>query len=197
VRRTELGPETTTHAVTDTDVIEIYDLMQSNGVTLWIDGGWGVDALLGRQTRRHKDLDVAVQAKDVPDLCELLAQSGFREKGEDYARPWNYILIGDAGREIDLHIIELDSEGNGVYGGDRGESYTAHALSGRGTIGGRDVHCIAAEDSVRFHSGYKLKDKDFRDVSALCDAFGIELPAEYRHFVAGEPESRRAGDWRG
>ena len=29
---------------------------------------------------------------------------------------------------------------------------------------------------VRFHSGYDLKEKDFRDVSALCEKFGIELP---------------------
>jgi lincosamide nucleotidyltransferase A/C/D/E len=158
--------------------------MESNDITLWLDGGWGVDALLGRQTRSHKDLDFAVQAKDVPKLRELLAERPFREKGEDYAKPFNYILVDDAGRELDLHIIELDAHGNGLYGGDSGESFTAHALSGRGTIGGHNVRCIAAEDVVRFHAGYDLKEKDFQDVSALCEAFGVELPAAYQRFVA-------------
>jgi hypothetical protein len=31
---------------------------------------------------------------------------------------------------------------------------------------------------VKFHSGYELKKKDFQDVSALCEKFGIELPQE-------------------
>ena len=109
------------------DVVEIIGSMEDNGIRVWIDGGWGVDALLGRQTRRHKDLDVAVQKRDVPKMRELLAARSFREKGENYARPWNYILVDDAGRELDLHIIELDTQGNGLYGGDSGESFTAHA----------------------------------------------------------------------
>jgi hypothetical protein len=38
---------------------------------------------------------------------------------------------------------------------------------------------------IKFHSGYELKDKDFRDVSALCEKFRIELPAAYERFKAG------------
>jgi hypothetical protein len=39
---------------------------------------------------------------------------------------------------------------------------------------------------VKFHSGYELKDKDFKDVSALCQKFGIELPQEYTKFTKPE-----------
>jgi hypothetical protein len=35
---------------------------------------------------------------------------------------------------------------------------------------------------VTFHSGYQLKDKDFRDVSALCKKFEIDLPPVYERF---------------
>jgi len=35
---------------------------------------------------------------------------------------------------------------------------------------------------VKFHSGYQLKEKDFRDVFALCRKFGVPLPAKYEHF---------------
>src|SRR5258708_7387144 len=39
---------------------------------VWIDGGWGVDALLGHQTRKHDDLDVAVHHSNLSTLCNLL-----------------------------------------------------------------------------------------------------------------------------
>ena len=42
-------------------VVGIYILLNDLGVELWIDGGWSVDALLGQQTRPHKDLDIAIQ----------------------------------------------------------------------------------------------------------------------------------------
>jgi len=48
------------------------------------------------------------------------------------------------------------------------------------------VRCISAEWAVKFHSGYELKEKDFRDVSALCQKFGIGLPATYERFKGRE-----------
>lgn len=34
------------------------DTLDTHGVPFWVDGGWGVDALLGEQTRSHRDLDL-------------------------------------------------------------------------------------------------------------------------------------------
>jgi Aminoglycoside-2''-adenylyltransferase len=44
--------------MTAKDAIELYKLFEQHGIKVWIDGGWGVDALLGHQTRKHDDLDV-------------------------------------------------------------------------------------------------------------------------------------------
>lgn len=41
------------------DVVKLYKLFEENGIEVWIDGGWGIDALLGEQTRPHQDLDIA------------------------------------------------------------------------------------------------------------------------------------------
>jgi lincosamide nucleotidyltransferase A/C/D/E len=77
----------------------------------------------------------------------------------------------------------LDDGGNGIYGPpEKGEMYPAASLAGTGNIDGQSVRCISPEWMVKFHSGYDLKDKDFRDVSALCQKFGIELPAAYERF---------------
>ncbi len=35
---------------------------------------------------------------------------------------------------------------------------------------------------VDFHTGYELDMNDYRDISALCERFGIEFPSEYSKF---------------
>ena len=169
--------------VNSVDVVDLYKSITQLGVKLWIDGGWGVDALLGEQTRSHKDLDIAIQQKDVPVLRHLLQARGYADIKLGDARPWNFVLGDESGREIDVHVIVLDDQGNGIYGPlERGEKYPAASLTGTGNIDAQAVRCISPEWAVKFHSGYDLKDKDFRDVSALCKKFGIELPAAYEPF---------------
>jgi lincosamide nucleotidyltransferase A/C/D/E len=166
--------------MTSVDVIELYTTLENLGVKIWIDGGWGVDALLGEQTRSHKDLDIVIQQKDVPMLRQFLRARGYKDINLEEARHWNFVLGDDDGKEIDVHVIMFDAKGNGIYGPpEKGEMYPAASLTGTGVIEGRTVRCISPEWSVKFHSGYQLQEKDFRDVSALCTKFGIDLPAAY------------------
>jgi lincosamide nucleotidyltransferase A/C/D/E len=74
-------------------------------------------------------------------------------------------VLGDSGgREIDVHVIVLDENGDGIYGPVKnGEKYLAASLTGVGTIGGHHVRCISPEWALKFHSGYELKEKDFQD----------------------------------
>jgi lincosamide nucleotidyltransferase A/C/D/E len=162
-------------------VVEVYDLLEGHGIKIWVDGGWGVDALLGEQTREHGDLDFAIQERDLPRMRELLEQWGYQNKGEEHARPWNFIMKDQSGHEIDVHAVKLDGAGNGIYGPEEnGDMYPASSLTGSGSIAGRLVRCISPEDMVKFHSGYQLDENDFHDVLALCEKFGIEVPAECR-----------------
>jgi lincosamide nucleotidyltransferase A/C/D/E len=165
------------------DVMSLYEMFQKNGMTTWIDGGWGVDALLGHQTRPHKDLDIVIQEKDVPRLRELLQNRGYQEIKLEAARPHNFVLGDNQGHEIDVHAIAIDANGDGIYGPvSIGEMYPADSLTGKGSIAGTDVRCISPEWLIKFHSGYELEEKDFRDVSALCEKFGVSLPDEYLKF---------------
>jgi lincosamide nucleotidyltransferase A/C/D/E len=43
-----------------TDVVNLYDDLYHLGIGIWIDGGWGVDGLLGEETRPHADLDIFI-----------------------------------------------------------------------------------------------------------------------------------------
>ena len=99
----------------------------------------------------------------------------------DDTRPWNFVLSNGARQEVDVHAFTFDGNGDGVYGPpENGDYYRADALTGEGVIEGRPVRCISPEWLVRFHTGYKLKEKDLLDVTALCACFGIKLPKEYR-----------------
>ena len=89
--------------MTSNDVIDFYTQLKNVGIEIWIDGGWSVDFLLGKQLRRHKDLDIAIQWKDVPKLREVLATQGYRQVSEDSR--WNFVLTDVKGREIDVHAL--------------------------------------------------------------------------------------------
>lgn len=170
--------------MTSADVVDFYKAASNAGVEIWIDGGWGVDALLGEQTRPHSDLDIVIRETDIPVLRQLLQSRGYREIKLEIARPWNFVLGDENGREIDVHAIVFDEKGNGIYGPrENGEMYPAASLTGTGQIEGYTVRCISPEWVVKFHSGYELRDKDFRDVSALCKKFGITLPLAYAPFA--------------
>ena len=45
----------------------------ARGVQLWVDGGWGIDALLERQTHSHKDFDAIVAFEDLPAPTRFLS----------------------------------------------------------------------------------------------------------------------------
>jgi lincosamide nucleotidyltransferase A/C/D/E len=53
------------------DVLEVLDILDADGVMHWLDGGWGVDALLGVQTRPHADLDLAVPREHVAQVVAV------------------------------------------------------------------------------------------------------------------------------
>lgn len=50
--------------------------LDAAGVRFWLMGGWAVDTHLGRTTRRHSDIDLAVLHDDRPLLLAALGQHG-------------------------------------------------------------------------------------------------------------------------
>ncbi len=156
------------------DVIQLYKLFEKNNIEAWIDGGWGIDALLGKQTRPHEDLDIAIDRKDVIKLRSLLKE--YQEKPKEGSTEWNFVLYDEKGHEIDVHVFEFDDKKNNVYG----IEYPKESLTGEGIINGQAVKCISPEWVIKFHADYEPKDNDLRDIRALCEKFGIEPPENYK-----------------
>lgn len=173
--------------MTGEDVMRVLDLLEQAGVRCWVDGGWGIDALLGEQTRDHDDLDLALEWQDLGRFEAAVAGEGFRETCRD--GPGNPVFADAAGRRIDVHVVDTafeitDEQGSRVYGG-RGLPYEVGALEGAGEILGRPVACCTAEFQVRSHTGYDFDEQDVRDLIALRDRFGVALPSEYQARDAG------------
>lgn len=160
-------------------VVELVQLCEQNGIEVFVDGGWGVDALLGKQTRPHGDLDIALQHKDVPKLRTLLEARGYKDVPRDDTRDCNFVMGDAEGHAVDFHSYTYDADGQLVFG----LAYPLDSLTGSGSVQGHIVKCISPEWMVKFHSGYELDKDDYHDVSALCEQFGIALPAEYERFV--------------
>jgi lincosamide nucleotidyltransferase A/C/D/E len=172
--------------------VKFIQRLEQYGITSWVDGGWAVDALLGQQTRPHEDLDIVIQEKDLPLLSNLLQSLGYQDVVRGDTCPWNFVKGNSDGLQVDVHVIVLDAQGNGIYGpAEKGEMYPAVSLLGKGTIDGHLVKCIAPEYLVAFHTGYAVDENDFKDVSALCARFGIALPPDYQRFVPRAPESTK------
>ena len=169
----DINPEMTAQ-----DVVAFVQLLNQHHIAVYIDGGWGVDALLGEQTRIHADLDIAVEHKDVPQIRALLEARGYRDVPRDDTRDCNFVLGDDAGHLIDFHSYTFDAEGKCVFG----VPYPFDSLSGTGSIDGFPVKCISPAWMVDFHTGYPLDENDYHDVKLLCERFGIALPQEHEAF---------------
>ena len=173
------------------DVIRIYKMLAANSLQIWLSGGWGIDALLGQQTRPHKDLDVIMLLDDVLRVFEIFEKEGYNlkeiwsenrwvinEDGEKIATA--FVLHNPEGCEFDAHAIRLDEGGNGVPTWEAEDFYfTKQDLAGLGRVAGYPVRCITAKSQMICHEGYQLPEKHMRDLERLHEKFGVPYPESF------------------
>jgi lincosamide nucleotidyltransferase A/C/D/E len=166
----EIKPE-----MTAMDVLELVILFEQNDIEVILDGGWGVDALLGEQTRPHDDLDIAMPHRYVSLARTLLEARGYKDVSRDDTRDCNFVLGDRRGHLVDFHTYTFDEGNNLVFG----LPYPPDSLTGIGSLLGHPVQCITPEWLVKFHTDYAFDENDYQDVSLLCLRFGMQLPEEY------------------
>ncbi len=159
------------------DAVELYKAFEGLGIQVWIDGGWAMDALLGEQTRPHKDFDIVMAHKDIPKLQEYLEGQGYKEIERPEDQKWTLVLGDEQGHEVDIHGITFDEKGHVR----EKDEFSGQALTGKGSIEGYSVKCIEPAYLVELHTRYEPRPQDYVDVPLLCDKFGIEYPEKYRH----------------
>jgi virginiamycin A acetyltransferase len=158
------------------DVIEIIKGLSDAGVTVWVDGGWCVDALVGRALREHNDLDIAINRQDEKTLQDWLTSQGYTDRPSPDKSAWNYVVGNDKGCLIDIHVFEFDGEGNHIYG----VAYPRESLTGHAMLGGIRINCIPPDWMFHFKTGYAPVEKDIIDIQALAEKYGYEIPDTHR-----------------
>ncbi len=161
--------------MTSTDVSAVLAVLQEAAIDVWVGGGWGIDALVGSQTRPHRDLDLMHRCEQEPAIIAALAKIGYCESVD--WRPVRFVVTDGNGNEIDLHPLAFAPDGSAVQAAsvESGEvfDYPAGCFV-TGMIRGAVVPCLSAQQQVYFHQGFELTDRDRHDMAQLRQTFGIE-----------------------
>lgn len=131
---------------TKEDIITVIDILENAEITYWIDGGWGVDILAGKQTRDHRDIDINFDSRYTEKLLHILFEYGY----------------------LDIHPFVLHEDGTVKQASLEGDWYQFDKdLFGSSVFEGRTIPCISVKGQKLFYSGYELRDKDRHDILIL------------------------------
>lgn len=113
--------------------------LEPAGVEWALVGGWAADALVGKQLRTHRDVDLLIEERDLDRARAALAELGYKPWHSDPSPAaigpvqisWAETLRDPAMRVVELHCTELDRLELSV-----------------GSVGGRAVPCLSPEDQL-------------------------------------------------
>jgi lincosamide nucleotidyltransferase A/C/D/E len=172
-----------TRGVRDMGVGEAMTLLESierAAGRIYLVGGWGVDALVGRQTRLHDDLDLAFEARPEAEerILEVLGRWGYQLCEEhlvvDGLFPVRRSLRDASGHGIDLLPFRpyVTSDAGGATADDGGvlptfqpTDFVAGELRDRGRR--LKVQCLRAELQLASRERHDLRPSDHHDIAHL------------------------------
>jgi lincosamide nucleotidyltransferase A/C/D/E len=147
-------------------MLAVLDTVRSIGCRFWLEGGWGVDALVGHQTRPHRDVDLDIDGAFEDEVLTALHDMGYAIEMD--WRP-NRVELAAPGRGwVDVHPLVIDDEGNArqaALGGGWHEFPRSFFTVGR--LANMSVPCVSVQAQRLFHSGYDLREVDHHDLGLL------------------------------
>jgi lincosamide nucleotidyltransferase A/C/D/E len=154
-------------------VLSLLGQLDAAGVRAWVAGGWGVDALAGRQNRQHYDLDLVIS--DDPgvydDVTTVLVRAGFRQAGSACSpglpMPWRHLWQHDDGYSVEVLPVALHDPPFSVPRSRASAPGAPQPSFAQGTIDGRPVPCLSARLQLVLHTGYPPRDVDAFDTDVL------------------------------
>jgi hypothetical protein len=146
-------------------------LLTGQGLDYWLFGGWAVDFHVGRVTRDHADIDVAVWAADLDRIRALLETERWihtPEPGED-----GYISYERHGVRLELAFLASDKTGT-IYTPlveGRGDWPASSFGDDRLELGGVSARVVSLRSLIEDKSGTGrdpvAAEKDSSDVALL------------------------------
>lgn len=151
---------------TPEDLMTIIRILEESNITYWIDGGWGIDVLAGKQTRTHRDIDIDFDARYTEKLLAILTDYGYVME-TDWAPVRMELYSGKLGY-LDIHPFILNEDGSSKQADLEGGYFEFEAdYFGVGIFEGKTIPCISAKGQKVFHTGYELREVDKQDLKMI------------------------------
>ena len=151
---------------TKDNLFEILNMLEDLNIRYWVDGGWGIDILSGKQNRVHRDIDIDFDSK-----YEAVLLSALKEKGYVITTDWSPCRIELFHPELgylDIHPLIINEDGSARQADPDGGWYDFEAKwFSQASFEGRLIPCLSAEAQKLFHSGYELREVDKIDIKIL------------------------------
>ena len=151
--------------MTSAEVLAVIEWLEHCGAVYQVNGGWAVDALVGRQTRVHRDLDVFLDETAVPRLVDWLTERGYTREADELP---GRVELRRGEHAVDVHPMTVDAEGNGVQRGS-GDVVFVHQAADRtrARVAGRPVTVARVERLIELRRRYRHRDVDAHDLAQL------------------------------
>jgi lincosamide nucleotidyltransferase A/C/D/E len=150
--------------VTEEQILAVLAVLHE--IDLGIGGGWGIDALLGCQTRPHHDADLLVREEQFDAARATLLDAGFSVVLDEF--PDRVVLESPALGRVDLNNLVYMDSGDAYQRGQCGwfETFPRWGFAA-GRIAGRKVRCLTPEVQLAKHEGYLLRSFEAQDLQLL------------------------------
>lgn len=159
------------------DLLKVLDLMDNIKMKYWLDGGWGVDILAGKQTREHRDIDINFDSQYSEVLLQILKDNGFKIVTD--LRPVRIELHHIELGYLDIHPFVLNEDGTAKQADFNGGWYEFEAdFFGSAIFKGRTIPCISVEGQKVFHTGYELREVDKHDIEIINEMMNVKEQGE-------------------
>lgn len=151
---------------TKEDLLTVIKILEEASITYWIDGGWGIDILVGKQTRTHRDIDIDFDARYTEKLLKILKAHGY-EVETDWT-PTRIELYNEKLGYLDIHPFIINEDGTSKQADLEGGWYEFEAdYFGSAIFEGRTIPCISVKGQKVFHTGYELREVDKHDIKMI------------------------------
>lgn len=158
----------------------IVDLLTEMKIRFWVEGGWGIDVLIGKQTRDHRDIDIDFDAAAESRLLKKLSELDFQITTDE--RPTRVEFYHPKYGFLDLHPFDLSQAGIMKQADPAGGWFELEAeWFTTSVFEGRNIPCVSFEGQKLFHSGYELREVDRTDLKNLHTAFSEKNIFQINH----------------
>src|SRR5258708_33207186 len=95
--------------ITPRAVASLLTCLEAHGISFWLDGGVGVDALVGGWTRGHSDLDLVIPLAQATEARRALGTLGLSHGTDE--QPTRLVLADRGVRRLDRHTGTFGTDG--------------------------------------------------------------------------------------